>query len=85
MAQLATFVARVLSQPVVDETNVTDRFDFVLEFADPRPGRAETGDGAAPLPSIFTALSERLGLKLETRKAPVEILVVDGAERPSEN
>ena len=85
MPQLATFVARVLSQPVVDETNVTDRFDFVLEFADPRPGRAESGDAATPLPSIFTALSEQLGVKLETRKLPVEMLVVDRAGRCAEN
>jgi uncharacterized protein (TIGR03435 family) len=85
MPRFAAYIARALSQPVVDETKVTGGFDFALEFADPRPGRAESGDGAPPLPSIFTALSEQLGLKLESRKVPVEILVVDRAERPSEN
>jgi uncharacterized protein (TIGR03435 family) len=85
MPQLATFLARLLSQPVVDQTNVTGRFDFVLEFADPRPNRAETGDGIAPLPSIFTVLSEQLGVKLEGRKVPVEMLIVDRAERLTEN
>lgn len=85
MPQLATFLAKALAQPVVDETSVAGRFDFLLEFADPRPGHTEPADSPAPLPSVFTALSEQLGLKLVARKLPVQMLVVDRAERPAAN
>ena len=80
MDQIATWLARILGQPVVNETNLDARLDFTLEYADPRVGRTD-GDAAPALPSIFTALSEQLGLKLEPRKLPVEVFVVDHAER----
>jgi len=93
MAQLALKLAEVLHQPVLDATGVTGKFDLKLEWtpddlqakppsADQRAGNApEAGAG----PSIFAALQEQLGLKLEPGKVPAEVLVIDSAEKPSEN
>jgi uncharacterized protein (TIGR03435 family) len=85
MGKLAEILSRQMGRPVVDETHVAGGFDFTLEWSNDRQQRAAAESGANEGPSIFTALPEQLGLKLETRKVPVEILVVDRAERPSEN
>jgi uncharacterized protein (TIGR03435 family) len=65
-----------LGVPVIDSTVVTGNFDFTLEW---RPDDVRADDAAAP--SLFTAIQEQLGLKLERAKRPVEIWVVDYAER----
>jgi len=78
---------------VLDKTGLTGKYDFVLEWTpDPADARAQGfGDGItepAPVPggpSIFTALQEQLGLRLESQKGPVENIVIDRAEKPSEN
>ncbi len=77
----------ILDRPVIDKTGVNARFDIHLEFA---PLRALPGADPAILaddagPSIFTALQEQLGLKLEPAKGPRDFLVIDHVERPSEN
>jgi uncharacterized protein (TIGR03435 family) len=74
--------ARVqLSRPVLDLTGLKDTYDFILEWA---PDSVQTDDASGP--SVFTAIQEQLGLKLEARKHPVEILVIDHADKvPSEN
>jgi bla regulator protein BlaR1 len=71
---------------VVDETGLTGNYDFALNGVS-MGGQMEAGPDApqAPATSIFTALPEQLGLKLEPRKAPVEVVVVEQAERPSPN
>lgn len=66
-----------LDRPVIDKTGITGRFDFRLEFA--RNMADNTGT------SIFTALQEQLGLKLTPDKGPVEVLVIDHVEKPSDN
>lgn len=65
-----------LGRPVLNKTGIGGRFDFQLEYA---PDDATTG------PSIFTALQEQLGLKLESGRAPEDFLVIDQIERPSGN
>jgi uncharacterized protein (TIGR03435 family) len=80
MSQVAQQLGGRAGRPVIDETGVAGMFDFHMEFA---------VEGAAPSdepgpPSFFTALGE-LGLKLEPAKGPVEFLVIDRVERPSEN
>lgn len=81
MPQFAEFLARKFDRLVVDETSLSGVFEIVLDAA---PYSLDGSQDAAG-PSIFTALQEQLGLKLEARKAPAEILVIDRAERPSEN
>jgi uncharacterized protein (TIGR03435 family) len=77
MPQLADALTFQLDRIVVDKTGVRKTFDIKLTWSsDP-----DDTEGA----SIFTAVQEQLGLKLEAAKAPVEVLVVDHIERPSEN
>jgi uncharacterized protein (TIGR03435 family) len=87
MAGLADQLARELGRPVVDKTGLTAVYDLKLEWT---PDDQPQGDAApsepAQGPSIFTALQEQLGLKLQTQEAPVEIIVVDHVDRtPIEN
>jgi uncharacterized protein (TIGR03435 family) len=82
---LIWFLSRELDRIVIDKTGLTGLFDFYLEWS-----RAATLDKAATStdpdnPSLFTALQDQLGLKLTLEKGPVEILVIDHAEKPSEN
>jgi uncharacterized protein (TIGR03435 family) len=81
MARFAEYLAALpdwagIGRPVLDRTGLTGLYDFSFEFA--------TGPNSTA-PSIFTALEQELGLKLESRREPVEMLVVDHVERPSEN
>lgn len=92
MAQLALKLAEALRQPVVDATGVTGKFDFKLEWMPDdmraKPPSAEQRGGGAPDaggPSIFAALPEQLGLKLESAKLPAEVIVIDSAGKPGEN
>ena len=82
LSKLADFLATQLGRPVLDQTGVAGTFDFALYYA---PQNAATSDGS-PYPGIFAALREQLGLQLESRKGPVEMLVIDRVEKvPTEN
>jgi uncharacterized protein (TIGR03435 family) len=91
MAQLATSLSRVVARTVVDRTGLTGLFDFELQWTPEVPQRPTSifrlnGIDVDPDgPSIFTALQEQLGLKLESRAGPVQILVIDHVERPTED
>jgi uncharacterized protein (TIGR03435 family) len=80
-------LAQILSRrqqtdrPVLDRTGLKGIFNFTLDFA---TDDAASADGTAA-PSIFTAVQEQLGLKLEATKGPVEIVVIDRVEKPSDN
>jgi uncharacterized protein (TIGR03435 family) len=84
MADFATSLAMFAGRPVVDRTNLTGAYDLDLTFA-PRPPGAVVDPPADGPPSIFTALSEQLGLKLEPDRGPVEMLVIDRVEPPTAN
>jgi bla regulator protein BlaR1 len=77
-----------LDRPVVDQTGLSGRFDFSLDWASEsnRPSRPNA-DAPADLQGLtfIEALRDQLGLKLQSAKAPVQVLVVDHVERPSEN
>jgi uncharacterized protein (TIGR03435 family) len=78
MSLLAGYVGNRLGHIVVDKTGLPGSYDFTLEWA---PDQAAD----SPLPSLVTALREQLGLRLETQKSPVEVLVIDSIDKPSEN
>jgi uncharacterized protein (TIGR03435 family) len=81
VANLADNLTYQIHRIVVDRTGLTGKYDFSLKWSpDDAPAAADTSS-----PSIFTALQEQLGLKLEAQKAPVETIVVDHVELPSEN
>jgi uncharacterized protein (TIGR03435 family) len=84
MAKLAIRLSAELKLPVADMTGTTGGYDFTLDWT-PEELLVAAQPDLASGPSIFTALQEQLGLKLESRKVPVDLLVVDGAELPSEN
>jgi uncharacterized protein (TIGR03435 family) len=81
--QLVDQLSGSLDALVQDQTGLTGSFDFTLRYAPDELQNASNSDASAP--SIFTALQEQLGLKLESRKGPVEVLIIDHVERPSEN
>jgi uncharacterized protein (TIGR03435 family) len=74
----------MLDRPVVDQTGLTGTYDLKLVYTPERTMR-QAAEGHPEDLSIFTAVQEQLGLKLEPRRADVEILVVDHVEKPSEN
>ncbi|HEV8393347.1 MAG TPA: TIGR03435 family protein [Vicinamibacterales bacterium] len=90
-AFLANVLSRQVGRPVVDRTGVNDYFNFTLEFAPESDARTSNGPPlpqpptVSDAPSIFTALQEQLGLKLEATRAPVDVLVIDRASPPTEN
>ena len=91
MADFATVLQNpVLDRPVVDQTGLTGRYDFLLKWTPDASqfngmgANAKHDDADAP-PDLFTAMQEQLGLQLKSVKAPVDVLVIDRVEKPSEN
>jgi bla regulator protein BlaR1 len=77
-----------LGRPIIDKTGLTGRFDFTLEWARERrtPAGSDSPVASDPIgPTPLEALRDQLGLKLESTKAPIPILVIDKVGRPSEN
>jgi uncharacterized protein (TIGR03435 family) len=89
LSQLATLVSSMVQRVVIDKTGLTGNFDFELRWTPDRmPPAAPSGPPALPAndpdaPSLFTALQEQLGLKLESAKTAVDVLVIDHVERPT--
>lgn len=85
IAMLTGLLSSATGRPVVDRTGLAGNYDWLLEWnadagiVDPDAAPAASG------PTIFTALQEQLGLRLESGKAPIEMLVVDHLDRPSPN
>jgi uncharacterized protein (TIGR03435 family) len=85
---LAEDLSDALGRKVVDKTGLTGRYDFTLTWApddDAAAMGSSASSGAPQGPSLFTAVQEQLGLKLEPVKAPVDVVVIDHLEKPSEN
>jgi uncharacterized protein (TIGR03435 family) len=86
------FQGAVMDRPVVDHTELTERYDFNLNWT---PDQSQFTQMGAPIPppsddpnappSLYTALQEQLGLKLEPTKAQADVMVIDHAEKPSAN
>jgi uncharacterized protein (TIGR03435 family) len=79
--QFTAVLVPAIGEPVINETGLEGRFDIDLEYVRPLPGgaAAEVPEG----PTLPNALQEQLGLRLERRRAPVPVLVIDAATRPS--
>jgi uncharacterized protein (TIGR03435 family) len=96
MAEWANVLqARILERPVVDQTGLgSTRYDFIVKWTPDQTQAAQLGplppnitppaEADAP-PDLFTAFQQQLGLKLESTKAPVDVLVIDRVNKPSEN
>jgi uncharacterized protein (TIGR03435 family) len=89
MSNLARSLAsepEIAGRPVVDKTGLTSGYDFTLRWTpdDSGPGAA-SADPNPQWPSLFTALKEQLGLNITSEKQPIDIIVVDSVEMPSEN
>jgi uncharacterized protein (TIGR03435 family) len=89
MAKLAEVLTRMLVAPVVDMTDAKGLYSFNLEWTSDNSRSQTAADGLLPEassgPSLFTALQRELGIKLEAKRLPIEVLVIDKAERPTEN
>ena len=87
MRTLARLISRVQGQIVLDQTGLPGFYEVKLEWTSDLNNPPQPPDSDAPPgPSIFTAVQEQLGLRLESRKGPVDVLVVDHAEQvPAEN
>jgi len=76
----------VLDHPVIDKTGLLGTFDFDLSW---NPDATQFGGRftveGSNLPELFAALREQIGLRLEAGKVPIDVIVVDHAEKPSEN
>ena len=87
--QMTQILSREVGRIVIDKTSLQGKYDLTLTWSPDNHSANFTNasaDNAAPLgPSIFTAVKEQLGLKMEATKAPVEVLVIDHIEAPSEN
>jgi uncharacterized protein (TIGR03435 family) len=96
ITQLIDTLSRFSGRIVLDKTNLTGKYDIDLQYT-PEQAQLQAPPGPPPPgmpplppidpngPSLFTALQEQLGLKLESQKGPVEMMVIDHVERPSEN
>jgi uncharacterized protein (TIGR03435 family) len=98
LSTLVRVLARALRRTVVDKTGLTGNYDFTLRWSTDESGMQSTPEGGGGLtgasgvpptepsaPTLFAAVQEQLGLKLERGKGPVEVIVIDHIERPSRN
>jgi uncharacterized protein (TIGR03435 family) len=94
LSMCAGLLNLILDHPVIDKTGLTGYFKIRLVFSpeDTAPPRLATANPPAPAearapdaPNIFQAIQEQLGLKLVAAKGPVDVLVIDHIERPSDN
>lgn len=84
MGRLVAFLARQVGRPVIDSTHIQGFYNFTLDWM-PDDLKSAASPEQPALPSIFTALQEKLGLKLKAQRAPIDLVVIDSAQRPSEN
>ena len=79
---IANQLAHQVERPIVDQTGLQGRFDLVLAYRPTSLNLPPTPSGAWTSPSLFVALPVQAGLRLESRSAPVDVLVIDDVARP---
>ena len=92
MSNLAMVLSRQMERPVLDRTGLSGLYDFEMNYTPDNGCGSRQPDGGTAnsetltdRPSIFTAIQEQLGLKLESIKGPVEVIVIDSVEKPEPN
>jgi bla regulator protein BlaR1 len=91
ISALASALSGILGRPVIDKTGIMGEYGFKFVFScggldGAPPATPAAGlEASDPMPSIFTAVQEQLGLRLESAKGPIEVLVIDNASKPMEN
>jgi len=85
MGDITEVLSNMLHRQVIDQTELKGLYEVNLEFAPVDPNPSAEAAATETLPSIFTALEQQLGLTLKSSKGPVEVLVVESAEKPSAN
>lgn len=86
IGEFADFLAGPLQMPVVDHTGLTGKYDFVLDFTSYLPDAKNMGPDRPDSTSILmVALEGELGIKMETRKTQVDVMIIDHVEKPSAN
>jgi uncharacterized protein (TIGR03435 family) len=86
MDRLAAYLGTIVGRPVVDRTDLRGEFDWTLDWVPDSPASAADSTATPRTgPTIFTAVQEQLGLKLESGKAPIDSLVIDRITHPTEN
>ncbi len=92
MSQVTAVLQNFLDKPVVDQSGLSEKYDFTLTFTLDAAQAVRLGGAPLPAadnpdaaPDVFAAFQQQLGLKLESTKAPVDVMVIDKVEKPSEN
>ena len=81
LSTLAERLEPFVDRPVIDATGLAGNFDVAIRFAPTAGGRASNSEA----PSIYTAVQEQLGLRLEPQERPISVLVIVAVERPTPN
>jgi uncharacterized protein (TIGR03435 family) len=90
IAALVSILADIAKRPIINKTGLSGLYDFKLEWSlDSGLAADQNGQSTAPAtssgPSFTTAIQEQLGLKLESSKGPMEVLVIGSVQKPTEN
>jgi bla regulator protein BlaR1 len=94
ISALASALSGILGRPIIDKTGIMGEYDFKFVFSRvgldgalpaPPAAPARALEASDPMPSIFTAVQEQLGLRLQAAKGPIEVLVIDNASKPIRN
>ena len=85
MDDVARIIELRVERPVINRTGLAGRFDVQLEHLPPQARPADQTAVIADAPTVVTAVQEQLGLRLVSDRAPIEMLVIDHIERPTEN
>jgi uncharacterized protein (TIGR03435 family) len=85
MAVFARTIQPLTGRTVIDRSSLSGAYAFSLTFSPRLPGPPTNPDAADAAPDVFAALPEQLGLRLESARGPVDVLIIEHIERPTEN
>lgn len=93
MESVIRWLSNMTNRTVIDQAGMADRYDIRVQWVpqtrDPRQAAASIGDAAQVLPTdvssptVYAALEEQLGLRLESGRAPIEVIVIESVDRPT--